>query len=120
MPAKKKRRCDQPQRVLQVRTYRQLDDYLGGFARGHFNLLILVGSGGLAKSRSTRAALGGKACWIEGNATAFGMYCKLYRHRDEFVVIDDVDALYADRNGIRLLKCLCQTENPYFFSAAGV
>ena len=57
-----------------------------------------------------RAALGGKGCWIEGNATPFGMYAKLYRHRDEFVVIDDVDALYADRSGVRLLKCLCQTE----------
>jgi hypothetical protein len=38
------------------------------------------------------------------------MYAKLYRHKDEFVVIDDVDALYADRSGVRLLKCLCQTE----------
>ena len=24
--------------------------------------------------------------------------------------IDDVDGLYGDRSGIRLLKCLCQTE----------
>src|SRR4051794_6169517 len=38
------------------------------------------------------------------------MYIKLYQHRDQFVVIDDVDALYADRSGVRLLKCLCQTE----------
>jgi hypothetical protein len=83
---------------------------LRAFADGHFHLLILIGSGGLAKSRSVRAALGGTGCWIEGNATPFGMYAKLYRHRDEFVVIDDVDALYADRSGIRLLKCLCQTE----------
>ena len=37
-------------------------------------------------------------------------YAKLYRHKDQFVVIDDVDALYADRSGVRLLKCLCQTE----------
>src|SRR5262249_55420310 len=51
------------------------------------------------------------ACWIEGNATPFGMYEKLYRHRDQFVVIDDVDSLYADRSGVRLLKCLCQTED---------
>ena len=73
--------------------------------------MILVGAGGLAKSRSVRAVLGdGEACWIEGNATPFGMYAKLYRHRDQFVVIDDVDALYADRSGVRLLKCLCQTE----------
>ena len=48
--------------------------------------------------------LDGTACWIEGNASPFGMYSKLYRHRD------DVDALYSDRSGVRLLKCLCQTE----------
>jgi hypothetical protein len=49
-------------------------------------------------------------CWIEGNATPYGTYEKLYRHLDDFVVIDDVDSLYADKSGIRLLKCLCQTE----------
>ncbi|MBV8311517.1 MAG: hypothetical protein JO344_14135 [Planctomycetaceae bacterium] len=116
-PAKKRRRKRSarqrsrlPKKVLCVTTYERLGEYLAAFAEGHFHLLILVGSGGLAKSRSVRAVLGGKGCWIEGNATPFGMYVKLYRHRDEFVVIDDVDAIYADRSGVRLLKCLCQTE----------
>ena len=110
MPVRKKRHREQPHKVLHLTTYERLEEYLGAFARGHFHLLILVGSGGLAKSRSVRSVLDGKACWIEGNATPFGMYVKLYRHRDQFVVIDDVDALYADRSGVRLLKCLCQTE----------
>ena len=110
MAVKKRRRRDQPHKVLHVTTYRRLEEYLAAFAGGHLNLLILVGAGGLAKSRSVRAVLDGKGCWIEGNATPFGMYVKLYRHRDEDVVIDDVDALYADRSGVRLLKCLCQTE----------
>ena len=121
MPATRKRhqclpeqnasaKAGHPHKVLHITTYDRLEAYLGAFAEGHFNLLILVGAGGLAKSRSVRAALNGKACWIEGNATPFGMYVKLYRHRDEFIVIDDVDALYADRSGVRLLKCLCQTE----------
>ena len=110
MPATKKHRRGQPHKVLQLTTYDRLEEYLRAFAQGHFHLLILVGAGGLAKSRSVRAVLDGKACWIEGNATPFGMYVKLYRHRDQFVVIDDVDALYADRSGVRLLKCLCQTE----------
>ncbi|MFO0892646.1 MAG: hypothetical protein U0790_26325 [Isosphaeraceae bacterium] len=110
MPARKKRGHDRPHKVLHITTYRRLEEYLRAFAQGHFHLLILVGSGGLAKSRSVRAALDGEACWIEGNATPFGMYVKLYKHRDQFVVIDDVDALYADRSGVRLLKCLCQTE----------
>ena len=110
MPAPKKSRRGQPHQVLPLTTYRRLEEYLGAFAKGHFHLLVLVGSGGLGKSRSVRAALDGQACWIEGNATPFGMYVRLYRHRDQFIVIDDVDALYADRGGVRLLKCLCQTE----------
>jgi hypothetical protein len=111
MPPKKKRQRGQPHKVLQLTTYQRLEEYLRAFAQGHFHLLILVGAGGLAKSRSVKAVLDGSACWIEGNATPFGMYTKLYRHRDQFVVIDDVDALYADRSGVRLLKCLCQTED---------
>ncbi len=111
MPATtKRRRRGAPHKVLRLTTYDKLEQYLRAFAEGHFHLLILVGDGGLAKSRSVRAALNGQACWIEGNASPFGMYEKLYRHRDQFVVIDDVDALYADRSGVRLLKCLCQTE----------
>src|SRR4051794_30625044 len=111
MRARKTRRRNQLHKVLHVTTYQRLEEYLGAFARGHLNLLILVGAGGLAKSRSVRSVLNGQACWIEGNATPFGMYAKLYRHRDQPVVIDDVDALYADRAGVRLLKCLCQTED---------
>jgi hypothetical protein len=110
MPTKTKRRRRHPEKALPVTTYDRLEVYLRAFAAGHFHLLILVGAGGLAKSRLVRAALDGDACWIEGNATPFGMYVRLYRHRDQFVVIDDVDALYADRSGVRLLKCLCQTE----------
>ncbi len=110
MQAATKRRRRRPHKALHLTTYARLEEYLRAFADGHFHLLILVGSGGLAKSRSVRAVLGGRGCWIEGNATPFGMYVKLYRHRDEFVVIDDVDGLYSDRSGIRLLKCLCQTE----------
>ena len=111
MPARKKRRRHgKPHKAVRVTTYQRLEEYLRAFAAGHFHLVVLVGAGGVGKSRSVRSVLNGKGCWIEGNATPFGMYVKLYRHRDQFVVIDDVDALYADRSGVRLLKCLCQTE----------
>ena len=99
-----------PEGAVHISTYRQLEDFISAFAAGHINLLILVGAPGLAKSRTVREQLSDGACWIEGNATPFGMYVKLFRHRGQFVVIDDVDSLYADRNGVRLLKCLCQTE----------
>ncbi|MCI0460006.1 MAG: hypothetical protein L0Z62_23895, partial [Gemmataceae bacterium] len=105
-----KRPSSRPEGALYLTTYAKLHGYVRAFAQGHLNLVILVGERGLAKSRTVRAVLGNNSCWIEGNATPFGMYEKLYRHRDQFVVIDDVDSLYADRSGVRLLKCLCQTE----------
>lgn len=105
-----KRRAGCPAGALHIATYARLEQYLRAFASGHLNLVILIGPAGLAKSRTVRSVLGSDVCWIEGNATPFGMYEKLYRHRDQFVVIDDVDSLYADRGGVRLLKCLCQTE----------
>lgn len=99
-----------PEGAIILRTYAEFESYLLAFAKGHINLLIVVGPPGLAKSRTVRWMVGDDACWIEGNATAFGIFTKLYQQRDQFVVIDDVDSLYSDRNGIRLLKCLCQTE----------
>src|SRR6266851_856019 len=114
MAGKKKRTTIRGDFARVITTYAKLRDYLEAFASGHLGLVILVGERGLAKSRTVRRLLGevGQGvCWIEGNATPFGMYEKLYRHRDEFVIIDDVDSLYADRSGVRLLKCLCQTED---------
>jgi hypothetical protein len=71
--------------------------------------LIVLGNPGLAKSQTVRRVVP-DACWIEGNATAFGVYTAAWHHRDRMVVLDDVDSLYADRNAVRLLKCLCQTD----------
>lgn len=93
-----------------IHGYGQLVQFVEAFASGHLNLLILLGQPGLAKSQSVRRVLG-TACWIEGNATAFGVYVALWEHRDQVIVLDDVDNLYADRNAVRLLKCLCQTDS---------
>ncbi len=105
-----KRGKPKPKDAIVVETYQKLDQFVEAFAAGHLNLLILVGGAGLAKSQSLRQAVGEKACWLEGNTTAFGMYTELYKHRDQLVVIDDVDSLYSSTSGVRLLKCLCQTD----------
>ena len=73
----------------------------------------MPGGAGVCRLRSTRRSPQRAAVLMieNGSNSEIGpMYSKLYRHRDEFVVIDDVDAPYADRSGVRLLKCLCQTE----------
>jgi len=98
--------------AIPIRTYEELQGYVRAFAEGHLNLLIVVGSGGIGKSRTVRDALEGREiCWIEGNASPLGMYMRLFKHPCDIVVIDDVDSLYRERNGVRLLKSLCQTED---------
>jgi len=103
-------RTTTPTSAISVTTYDELEKFIRAFAAGHLNLLMLIGPGGVAKSQTVRQAVGEGACWIEGNASAFGIYTKLYQHKDSLVVIDDVDSLYSDRAAIRLLKCLCQTD----------
>ncbi|MDC0936275.1 hypothetical protein OAS39_08295 [Pirellulales bacterium] len=96
--------------AISITTYEALEDFIAAFSAGHINLLIVIGEHGLAKGTTVRRMLGSDVCWIEGNATAFGMYLKLFQRMDELVVIDDVDSLHSNRNAVRLLKCLCQTE----------
>ena len=104
------RSSNRPKNAIVVRTYKELDQFVRAFADGKLNLLFIIGPPGVQKSRVVQTAVGSHACWIDGNATAFGLYCELYMHRDDPIVIDDVDSLYSDRAAVRLLKCLCQTE----------
>ena len=95
---------------IRVTTYAELERIVLAFARGDLNLLILLGSHGLGKSRIIHQALPGPVCWLDGNTSVFGLYCALWRHRHQPVVLDDLDGLYASRDGVRLLKCLTQSE----------
>jgi hypothetical protein len=99
-----------PAHAVHVASFAELEQYVRAFAAGHLNLLMIFGPPGVGKSRCVRQALGGQVCWINGQATPFGIYLKAYEHRHEPIVLDDVDGLYADRAGIRLLKALGQTE----------
>ena len=99
-----------PAHALRLTTYSELEQYVRAFAAGHLNLLMIFGPPGVGKSRSVRQAIGSDVCWIGGQATPFGIYLQAYEHRHEPIVLDDVDCLYADRLGIRLLKALGQTE----------
>ena len=101
---------NRPAAVVDVPTYGELEQYARAFADGHLNLLILCGDPGIGKSQCLRRALNAQACWIDGNASAFGIYLQAHRYRNQPMVLDDVDGLYRDRQGIRLLKTLCQTD----------
>jgi hypothetical protein len=99
-----------PAGVVAIPTYAELEHYAHAFAAGHLTLLILCGAPGLGKSQCLRRALAGKVCWIDGNASAFGVYLQAYEHRHQPLVLDDIDGLHGDRRSIRLLKALCQTD----------
>jgi hypothetical protein len=95
---------------MHLTTYFELEKIVRAFARGYLRLLVLIGGHGLGKSQIIRQALAGPSCWLEGNLSVFGLYCQLWEHRNLPVVLDDVDGLYAQRDGVRLLKCLTQSE----------
>lgn len=93
-----------------IGTYAELRAFLRGFKAGKINLMVLVGSHGVGKSRIAHEILNGNGCWIEGNSTALGIYSLLHKHKDKPIVIDDVDSIFSDAKAVRLLKALCQTE----------
>jgi hypothetical protein len=99
-----------PAHALCLKTYAELAAYVRAFAAGNLQLLMLFGPPGVGKSRAVRRALDRCVGWISGQATPLGIYLEAYAHRHHPLVLDDVDGLYADRGGIRLLKALCQSE----------
>ena len=101
---------DIPKSAIKLTTYQELTEYAEAFAKGGINLLILIGEAGLQKSRTFSASTDENVCWISGYGLPCFIYMKLYRHCDQLVVIDDADNLYTNKDGITLLKHLCQTE----------
>src|SRR4029077_16223134 len=76
-----------PDSVVSVATYSELERYACAFVDGHLNLLMLCGDPGFGKSQCFRRALGGKVCWIDGNASAFGIYRQALEHRNQPIVL---------------------------------
>lgn len=107
-----------PREVIQLTAYAQLELYLSKFARGELGLVLLLGRHGTGKSESVRRTLGvsngagssaSQVLYVEGHMQPFGLYRQLWEYRDQSVVLDDLDRLYADPDCVRLLKPLCNT-----------
>ena len=111
-----------PREAIRLTDYAQLELYLTKFARGELGLVLLLGRHGTGKSESVKQALGVPtgaeiaaaaapqgALVVEGHMQPFGLYRQLWGHRDQPIVLDDLDRLYADPECVRLLKPLCNT-----------
>jgi len=92
------------------RAYAPLFKAVAAWAEGKIGFLTIIGSGGSGKSRAAKTAAAGNAVVIEGQMSALGLYEQVYRAQGKPILIDDVDAMYADPVKVSILKCLCQTE----------
>ncbi len=99
-----------PTSHTRVTTYLELKTFVDAFANDHLNLLIIYGPPGVGKSSAVRKHAGKRAFTISGTASPFGIYIAAYRHRDELIVLDDIDGLTASPQGVRLLKALTQSD----------
>ncbi len=121
--SKRRRSAALPREAISLTTYAQLDLYLAKFAAGELGLVLLLGRHGTGKSESVKRALhisptirGRKTAaaqpvlYVEGHMQPYGLYRHLWEHRNQPVVLDDLDKLYADPNCVRILKPLCNTE----------
>ena len=106
-----------PREVIVLTTYAQLNLYLGKFSAGELGLVLLLGRHGTGKSESVKRALSvsdtpspvsenaaNTPLYIEGHMQPFGLYRQLWNNRDQAIVLDDLDRLYADSDCVRLLK----------------
>lgn len=71
--------------------------------------IIIVGAPGLSKTTIIEDAVGDLGHKLDGNVTAFELYKWLFHHRDELIILDDIDSLYGNKSAIRMLKQACQT-----------
>jgi hypothetical protein len=111
-----------PREAIVLTTYAQLNLYLGKFSAGELGLVLLLGRHGTGKSESVKRALSvpdaatplaenapNTPLYIEGHMQPFGLYRQLWDKRNQAIVLDDLDRLYADSDCVRLLKPLCNT-----------
>ena len=105
-----------PDDAIVVTDYLNLDRYLGKFAEGSLDLVLLIGKPGIGKTEAVKQALGiddcsrqGKTLYVEGHVQPFGLYQGLWRCHNSPVVLDDLDRLYANPDCVRILKPLCNT-----------
>lgn len=104
--------------MYELKTYAELQRYCRHFANGAWTCLVVVGRPGVSKSTTMRAALPKStdprdeagARWIESHVSAFQLYKELHTHLNRTIVLDDVDHLCKDKDIVKLLKCLCNTE----------
>lgn len=95
--------------------YKHLEAYTKSVADGATTALLVTGKGGTGKSYTIDKVLKNMADgeWfkMKGKASAKGMYLYLYNHYDKICVFDDCDSVFANADGINILKGALDTSD---------
>ena len=76
---------NQPSSAISVTEYVELDRWAEGYARGSFNLLVVVGPAGTGKTRTFKTALAAVPhVWLDTHVTPIWTFIEGYRrhHRE--------------------------------------
>lgn len=100
--------------MLELKTYKDLENHLKAFKEKKLNLLTIVGKGGIGKTFMSEDMLIEEAPLIfTGHITPLSLYKELYERtreeKDFLVIFDDVDSLLLNKTNVALLKQLCDT-----------
>lgn len=94
--------------------YNEFRQLVLAHARKHYGLMVIVGPPGVAKSeiveRTMRQVHGsGRWALIRGRHSSLDLYRRLYEHRLNPIVLDDLDGLLRESSNTALLKAACHT-----------
>lgn len=89
----------------------QIRSYVDMVIKGKQPALMLTGMPGLGKTRIVKDRLDAAGMKrdvdyvkITGTASAVGMYTQLYENNGKFILFDDCDGVFDDKDGVNVLK----------------
>jgi hypothetical protein len=93
-----------------VTKYSVLKELVRKWATGKLQLLVIIGSPGVGKTRAITAAVGEQPhVIVRGKKSPLDLYVDLYRQRDQLVILDDVESVLATQDGQELIRDLTET-----------
>lgn len=109
---------DIPSDAEVIRTYDEFREFRDSFFNAEFYSLLVTGRPGLAKSREFEEGCQPRrdrdgmefsiARYIKGNVTPVEAYRLAYRHRNQLLVFDDAERLWAESTGRYLIRDLTE------------
>ena len=95
-----------------AKRYAHLERAAHHVTKGAIKSLIVSGAPGLGKSHTVETTFrdaGAEYVSIKGSVSAAGLYTMLYNARDDIVLLDDADSVFADVESLNLLKAVLDT-----------